>query len=134
MDAFKNEKVHFLDLENSDSGIHVYRNSTHTVRTGQYTNFHSFEPLSHNKQLGLNALLVVSGLNFVVIYQTKKISYFLPKQDKIPDLERSDVVYKFLVQVVRQHIWAKQFGIYAEVNSIQMLFQNISQHVNTPNT
>lgn len=34
-------------------------------------------------------------VKFVVIYQTKKISYFLSKKDKIPDLERSNLVYEF---------------------------------------
>ena len=34
-------------------------------------------------------------VKFVFVYQTKKISYFPPKKDKIPDLERSDVVYEF---------------------------------------
>jgi hypothetical protein len=30
-----------------------------------------------------------------VIYQTKKVSYFLSKKDKIQDLSRSNFVYKF---------------------------------------
>ena len=34
-------------------------------------------------------------VKFVVIYQTKKVSYFLSKKDKIPDLEWSDLVYQF---------------------------------------
>ena len=32
---------------------------------------------------------------FIVIYQTKKVTYFLSKKDKIPDLERNDLVYEF---------------------------------------
>ena len=33
-------------------------------------------------------------VKFIVIYQTKKVSYFLSKKDKInPDLERNDLVY-----------------------------------------
>ena len=32
---------------------------------------------------------------FIVIYQTKKVSYFLSKKDKIPDFERNDLVYEF---------------------------------------
>ena len=31
----------------------------------------------------------------VVLYQTKKISYFLPKKDKVPDLQRSNLIYEF---------------------------------------
>lgn len=34
-------------------------------------------------------------VKFIVIYQTKKVSYFLSKKDKIPDCSRSNVVYKF---------------------------------------
>ena len=34
-------------------------------------------------------------VKFIVIYQTKKVSYFLSKKDKIPDLERNDRVYEF---------------------------------------
>ena len=30
-------------------------------------------------------------IKFIVIYQTKKVSYFLSKKDKIPDLERNDL-------------------------------------------
>ena len=33
-------------------------------------------------------------VDFVVIYNTKKISYFLPNKDKIPNLSKSDVVYE----------------------------------------
>ena len=34
-------------------------------------------------------------VKFVVIYDTKKISYFLPKKDKIPNTLRSNLVYEF---------------------------------------
>ena len=34
-------------------------------------------------------------VKFIVIYQTKKVSYFQSKKDKIPDLERNDLVYEF---------------------------------------
>ena len=34
-------------------------------------------------------------VKFIVIYQTKKISYFLPKKDKIPDLSPNNLVYQF---------------------------------------
>ena len=34
-------------------------------------------------------------VKFNVIYQTKKVSYFLFKKDKIPDLKRNDLVYEF---------------------------------------
>ena len=34
-------------------------------------------------------------LKFIVNYQMKKVSYFLSKKDKIPDLERNDLVYEF---------------------------------------
>ena len=34
-------------------------------------------------------------VKFIVIYQTKKVSYFLPKKDKIPDLSRCNLVYQF---------------------------------------
>ena len=43
MDNFENGKIHLLDLEVSDSGIDIFRKSTHT---GQYTRFDSFEPWS----------------------------------------------------------------------------------------
>ena len=34
-------------------------------------------------------------VKFIVIYQTKKVSDFLSKKDKIPDLERNDLAYEF---------------------------------------
>ena len=34
-------------------------------------------------------------VKFIVIYQTKKVSYSLSKKDKIADLERNDLVYEF---------------------------------------
>ena len=34
---------------------------------------------------------VTKPVKFIVIYQTKKVVYFLSKKDNIPDLERSDV-------------------------------------------
>ena len=34
-------------------------------------------------------------VKFVVIYDTKKISYFLPKKDKIPNSSRSNIFYEF---------------------------------------
>ena len=43
VDNFENGKIHFLDFEISDSGINIFRKSTHT---GQYTRFDSFEPWS----------------------------------------------------------------------------------------
>ena len=41
VDNFENGKINFLNLEISDSGIDIFRKSTHT---GQYTRFDSFEP------------------------------------------------------------------------------------------
>ena len=35
-------------------------------------------------------------VKFIVIYQTKKISYFLPKKDKILDLSQNNLVYQFI--------------------------------------
>ena len=34
-------------------------------------------------------------VKFFVIYDTKKISYFLPKKEKIPNSSRSNIVYEF---------------------------------------
>ena len=34
-------------------------------------------------------------VKFIVVCQTKKVSYFLSKKDKIPDLERNDLLYEF---------------------------------------
>ena len=34
-------------------------------------------------------------VKFVVTYDTQKVSYFLPKQDKIPYPSRSNIVYEF---------------------------------------
>ena len=34
-------------------------------------------------------------VKFIVIYQSKNVSYFLSKKDKIPDLERNYLVYEF---------------------------------------
>ena len=190
VDKFEDGKVHFLDLEISESGIDVFRKTTHT---GQYTNFHSFKPWSRKtawiKSLFCRAVRICSNtfflnrqistiskfmawngfpasfrcailrklkskhnsnnpapysntssennlsnntadeniskiwvripflgkqgeylvktlirklqrnltkpVKFIVIYQTKKVSYFLSKKDKIPDLERNDLVYEF---------------------------------------
>ena len=38
---------------------------------------------------------LIQPVKFVVIYDTKKISYFLPKKDKIPNPSRSNIVYEF---------------------------------------
>ena len=35
-------------------------------------------------------------VKFVVIYDAKKISYFLPKKDKIPNSSCSNIVYEFI--------------------------------------
>ena len=175
------DKVHFLDLEISQSGIDIYRKPTHT---GQYTHFDSFEPwarktawirsLFHravnicsnsaflNQQIlqiskfmawnGFTAQIrssiirklklrfldvpkqandndafedirpkiwiripylgrkgkffvkklvkklqqnLTEPVKFVVLYQTQKISYFLPKKDKVPDLQRTNLIYEF---------------------------------------
>ena len=40
-------------------------------------------------------------VQFIVIYQTKKVSYFLSKKDKISHLERSDSVYEFFLSGLR---------------------------------
>ena len=40
VDKFENDKIHFLCLEISNSGIDIFRKPTHT---GQYTRFDSFE-------------------------------------------------------------------------------------------
>ena len=38
---------------------------------------------------------LTQSVKFIVIYDTKKISYFLPKKDKIPNTSRSNLVYEF---------------------------------------
>ena len=38
---------------------------------------------------------LIQPVKLVVIYDTKKISYFLPKKDKIPNPSRSNIVYEF---------------------------------------
>ena len=38
---------------------------------------------------------LIQPVKFVVIYDTKKISYFLPKKDKIPNPSRTNIVYEF---------------------------------------
>ena len=38
---------------------------------------------------------VIQPVKFVIIYDTKKISYFLPKKDKIPNPLHSNIVYEF---------------------------------------
>ena len=48
-----------------------------------------------------------------VIYDTKKISYFLPKKDKIPNASRSNIVYtNLLVLVATGPTYAKQKEIW----------------------
>ena len=49
VDNFENGKIHFLDLEISDSGIDIFRKSTHT---GQYTVL-TVSSLGHAKRRGL---------------------------------------------------------------------------------
>ena len=65
VDKFEDGKVHFLDLEISESGIDVFRKTTHT---GQYTNFHSFEPWSRKtawiKSLFCRAVRICSNTFF----------------------------------------------------------------------
>ena len=66
VDKFENGKVHFLDLEISESGIDVFRKTT---QTGQYTNFHSFEPWSRKtawiKSLFCRAVRICSNTFFL---------------------------------------------------------------------
>ena len=38
---------------------------------------------------------LIKPVRFIVIYQTKKVFYFLSKKDKIPYLERKDLVYEY---------------------------------------
>ena len=170
VDTSDSGKVHFLDLEISQSGINIYRKPTHT---GQYMHFDSFEPwtrkmawvrslsqilqqiLQISKFMAWNGftaqirssiirklkLRFLDGpkqandndafedirpkiliripylgrkgeflekklvkkfqrnstepVKFVVLNQTKKISYYLPKKDKVPDLQQSNLIYKF---------------------------------------
>ena len=66
VDNFENGKIHFLDLEISDSGIDTFRKSTHT---GQYTRFDSFEPWSRKtawvRSLFHRAVNICSNLTFI---------------------------------------------------------------------
>ena len=77
VDKFENGKVHFLDLEISESGIDVFRKTTHT---GQYTNFHSFEPWSRKttwiKSLFCRAVRICSN-TFFLNRQISTISKFM---------------------------------------------------------
>ena len=63
VDKFENGKVHFLDLEISESGIDVFRN-THTR-----DNFQSFQPWSHKtawiKSLFYRAVRICSNTFFL---------------------------------------------------------------------
>ena len=47
-------------------------------------------------------------VKFIVIYLTKKISYFLPIKDKIQELDKNNLVYQFLAlaasKIYRQNI------------------------------
>ena len=66
VDNFENSKIHFLDLEISDSGIDIFRKTTHT---GQYTRFDSFEPWSRKtawvRSLFHRAVNICSNLTFL---------------------------------------------------------------------
>ena len=66
VDNFENGKIHFLDLEISDSSIDIFRKSTHT---GQYTRFDSFEPWSRKtawvRSLFHRAVNICSNLTFI---------------------------------------------------------------------
>ena len=69
-----------------------------------------------------------------IIYQTKKVSYFLSKKNKIPDLERSDLVYEFScpgcsATYIRKTVWNlhTRLADYAKFNNISA----ISEHVTT---
>ena len=65
-DNFENSKIHFLDLEISDSGIDIFWKSTHT---GQYTRFDSFQPWSRKtgwvRSLFHRAVNICSNLTFL---------------------------------------------------------------------
>ena len=39
--------------------------------------------------------MVKQPINFIVIYNTKKISYFVSNKDSVPNLSRSSLVYQF---------------------------------------
>ena len=54
-------------------------------------------------------------VNFIVIYDNKKFSYFLSNKDKIPNLSKSSVVYNYevtYVLAVPQRILGKQKDVY----------------------
>ena len=51
------------------------------------------ETLVKNRLKKIQRYLTVH-VNFIVIYDTKKFSYFLSNKDKIPNLSKSNVVYE----------------------------------------
>ena len=51
--------------------------------------------LARGRQIFGGAKFPVTPVKFIVTYQTKKVSYFLSKKDKIPDSERNNLVYEF---------------------------------------
>ena len=55
-------------------------------KQGEYLVKKLIRKLQHN---------LTKPVKFIVIYQTKKVSYFLSKKDKIPDSERNNLVYEF---------------------------------------
>ena len=70
VDAFENEKVHFLDLEISKSGTDVFRKSTHT---GQYIPIFIVPNRGLVKQLGLSHCFVAQYVYAVTrFYLTNK--------------------------------------------------------------
>ena len=95
VDNFENSKIHFLDLEISNSGIDIdiYRKST---CTGQYTRFDSFETWSRKtawvRSLFHRAVNICSNLTFLY-EQISMISKFM-SWNGFPGNVRSSIIRK----------------------------------------
>ena len=72
VDTFDSGKVHFLDLEISQSGINIYRKPTHT---GQYTHFDSFEPCM-GTQNGLDKITFPSRCKYLQHFSINRFCKF----------------------------------------------------------
>ena len=69
-------------------------------------------------------------VNFIVIYDTKKFSYFLSNEDKIPNLSKSNVVYEVKCPGILGKLKSVYSGGFPSISiRLKVLYFHNCQHV-----